>query len=180
MSLPRLKKQGIVTPIDLIPWNWGCVAAVPRVVLPFWGTGSWPLGSLCHLIPIAAPGNYPLPRQPPHFGILQPKTSRLFQGQGLPTAVFFLNSIFDTESKYVYYIGNNKYIIPKTKCWPVFKQDPGSEVVTRINLLMVILIEYTALFYLHFQLVYCKNIVFFLRCVNFSEVGMQLLIIRKK
>ena len=30
------------------------------------------------------------------------------------------------ESKYVYYIGSNKYIIAKTKCWPVFKQDPKS------------------------------------------------------
>ena len=27
---------------------------------------------------------------------------------------------------YNYYIGSDKYIIPKTKCWPVFKQDPVS------------------------------------------------------
>ena len=35
-----------------------------------------------------------------------------------------LNSIFDTEYKDVHFIGSNKYIITKIKCWPVFKQDP--------------------------------------------------------
>ena len=35
-----------------------------------------------------------------------------------------LNSIFDTESKIIQFMGSNKYIITKIKCWPVFKQDP--------------------------------------------------------
>ena len=35
-----------------------------------------------------------------------------------------LNSIFDTESKIIHFMGSNKYIIAKIKCWPVFKQDP--------------------------------------------------------
>ena len=35
-----------------------------------------------------------------------------------------LNSIFDTESKIIQFMGSNKYIITKMKCWPVFKQDP--------------------------------------------------------
>ena len=30
----------------------------------------------------------------------------------------------DTESKIIHFMGSNKYIIPKIKCWPVFKQDP--------------------------------------------------------
>ena len=37
-----------------------------------------------------------------------------------------LNSIFDTESKIIQFMGRNKYIITKIKCWPVFKQDPMS------------------------------------------------------
>ena len=37
-----------------------------------------------------------------------------------------LNSIFDTESKIIQFMGSNKYIITKIKCWPVFKQDPRS------------------------------------------------------
>ena len=45
----------------------------------------------------------------------------------------FLNSIFDTESKYVYYRGSNKYIIAKTKCWPVFKQDPYPSLINFSN-----------------------------------------------
>ena len=39
------------------------------------------------------------------------------------------NSIFDTESKMIHFIGSNKYIITKLKCWPVFKQDPNYSVV---------------------------------------------------
>ena len=35
-----------------------------------------------------------------------------------------LNSIFDTESKIIQFMGSNKYMITKIKCWPVFKQDP--------------------------------------------------------
>ena len=35
-----------------------------------------------------------------------------------------LNSIFDTESKIIHFMGSNKYIITKKKCWPAFKQDP--------------------------------------------------------
>ena len=35
-----------------------------------------------------------------------------------------MNSIFDTESKIIHFMGSNKYIITKIKCWPVFKQDP--------------------------------------------------------
>ena len=35
-----------------------------------------------------------------------------------------INSIFDTESKIIHFMGSNKYIITKLKCWPVFKQDP--------------------------------------------------------
>ena len=35
-----------------------------------------------------------------------------------------LNSIFDTESKIIHFMGSNKYIIRTIKCWPVFKQDP--------------------------------------------------------
>ena len=35
-----------------------------------------------------------------------------------------LNSILDTESKIIHFMGSNKYIITKIKCWPVFKQDP--------------------------------------------------------
>ena len=37
-----------------------------------------------------------------------------------------LNSIFDTESKFIHFMGSNKYLITKIKCWPVFKQDPIS------------------------------------------------------
>ena len=37
-----------------------------------------------------------------------------------------LNSIFDTESKIIQFMGRNKYIITKIKFWPVFKQDPMS------------------------------------------------------
>ena len=36
-----------------------------------------------------------------------------------------LNSIFDTGSKIIQFMGSNKYIIAKIKCWPVFKQDPN-------------------------------------------------------
>ena len=32
-----------------------------------------------------------------------------------------LNSILDTESKIIHFMGSNKYIITKIKCWPVFK-----------------------------------------------------------
>ena len=39
-------------------------------------------------------------------------------------AIKKLNSIFDTESKIIQFMGSNKYIITKNKCWPVFKQDP--------------------------------------------------------
>ena len=35
-----------------------------------------------------------------------------------------LNSIFDTESKIIQFMGSNKYIITKINCWPIFKQDP--------------------------------------------------------
>ena len=35
-----------------------------------------------------------------------------------------INSIFDTESKIIHFMGSNKYIITKIECWPVFKQDP--------------------------------------------------------
>ena len=35
-----------------------------------------------------------------------------------------INSIFDTESKMIHFMGSNKYTITKIKCWPVFKQDP--------------------------------------------------------
>ena len=35
-----------------------------------------------------------------------------------------INSILDTESKIIHFMGSNKYIITKIKCWPVFKQDP--------------------------------------------------------
>ena len=35
-------------------------------------------------------------------------------------------SILDTESKIIHFMGSNKYIITKIKCWPVFKQDPTS------------------------------------------------------
>ena len=35
-----------------------------------------------------------------------------------------INSIFDTESKIIQFMGSNKYIITKIMCWPVFKQDP--------------------------------------------------------
>ena len=40
-----------------------------------------------------------------------------------------MNSIFDTESKIIQFIGSNKYIISKIKCWPVFKQDPALSVL---------------------------------------------------
>ena len=36
-----------------------------------------------------------------------------------------INSIFDTESKIIHFMGSNKYIITKIKCWPAFKQDPA-------------------------------------------------------
>ena len=29
----------------------------------------------------------------------------------------------DTESKIIHFMGSNKYIITKIKCWPVFKQE---------------------------------------------------------
>ena len=35
-----------------------------------------------------------------------------------------LNSIFDTESKIIQFMGSNKYIITQIECRPVFKQDP--------------------------------------------------------
>ena len=37
-----------------------------------------------------------------------------------------LNSIYDTESKIIHFMGSNKYIITKIECWPVFKQDPSA------------------------------------------------------
>ena len=39
-----------------------------------------------------------------------------------------INSILDTESKIIHFMGSNKYIIiTKIECWPVFKQDPNKE-----------------------------------------------------
>ena len=35
-----------------------------------------------------------------------------------------LNSIFDTESKIIQFMGSNEYTITKIMCWPVFKQNP--------------------------------------------------------
>ena len=35
-----------------------------------------------------------------------------------------INSIFDTKSKIIHFMGSNWYIITKIKCWPLFKQDP--------------------------------------------------------
>ena len=44
-----------------------------------------------------------------------------------------INSIYDTESKIIHFMGSNKHIITKIKCWPVFKQDPelGFYVINR-------------------------------------------------
>ena len=44
-----------------------------------------------------------------------------------------MNSIFDTESKIIYFMGSNKYIITKIKCWPVFKQDPRAGLKRGLN-----------------------------------------------
>ena len=44
-----------------------------------------------------------------------------------------LNSIIDTESKYVCFIGSNKYIITKIECWPLFKQDTFEYVIMYIT-----------------------------------------------
>ena len=41
------------------------------------------------------------------------------------------NSIFETESKIVHFMGSSKYKITKIKCWPVFKQDPVLPYVDR-------------------------------------------------
>ena len=36
-----------------------------------------------------------------------------------------INSIFDTESKIIHFMGSNKYIITKIKCWPTEGQKWG-------------------------------------------------------
>ena len=51
-------------------------------------------------------------------------TTTLLESELLLLAIKKLNSIFDTESKVIQFMGSNKYIITKIKCWPVFKQDP--------------------------------------------------------
>ena len=55
-----------------------------------------------------------------HYGAI----FSLLESLLLLLAIKKLNSIFDTASQIIQFMGNNKYIITKIKCWPVFKQDP--------------------------------------------------------
>ena len=48
-----------------------------------------------------------------------------------------LNSIFDTESKIIHFMGSNRYIITKIKCWPVFKQDPNINQILGISFIVI-------------------------------------------
>ena len=47
-----------------------------------------------------------------------------------------MNSIFDTESKIIHFMGSNKYIITKIKCWPAFKQDPNNALKEKMGVIL--------------------------------------------